>query len=570
MRKLFLVLLTVLTTCFTSAASGALPDWVLPELKKYPTETFLLNIGRSQGTGADAFKAAAAEAQRKVAKHILEKVDLIIRVHADEVTHDMVREHYSAVLEDYCSWRQADPALKLEGFNVRNLSVDLARTDPVTYALVYMPRAELKSIYATHAAKLRNTIQRQLQTAKAFEAALDIEGAVRAYLRTYPLYESLKEAEIIQIGAEYLPNYREAFRRLADAATATDETLWTHRQVIKRVEELDGAVIVTEKDISDAVRSQLSQQEHISRRTVSVHPVIYEDSEMHCPFTQTFTDALAKEFGWVTVGPAREFQPTSPDIAKINRDLPPRFSASCWQDGDEITIRTALRDVNTGEFLASTVVRFLKSQQREPLIYQPRGYTEVQIEKKAFKPGYFRAQRPHSHTETVTPEVITEYPFSPIGGLEIDVWTGEGRGPLSYTADEKVKIFARVNQPAYLRLLYTLADQRRTLLVNNYYIGPAAVGSTVEIGAFLCAAPFGTELLIAAARTEEFPAIRTREVEGYHILVDPDAVSAAQSFRGLKRIPQQGEPEQLGPHPSPEKPSFQQSEARLVLTVNEK
>ena len=570
MRKLFLVLLTVLTMGFTSGASGALPDWILPELKKYPTETFLLNVGRSQEPEPDPFKAAAAEARIKVAKHILEKVDLIIRVHADEVTHDMVREHYGAVLEDYCSWRQADPALKLEGFNVRNLSVDLARTDPVTYALVYIPRDALKSIYANHAAKLRKAIQRQLQTAKTFEAALDIEGAVRAYLRTYPLYEALKEAEIIQIGAEYDPDYGEAFQRLADAATATDEQLWSHRQVIKRVEDLSGTVIVTEKDISEAVRSQLLQQEHIPRRDVSVHPVIYEDSEMNCPFTQTFTDALAKEFGWEPVKPARDFQPTSPDIAKINRDLPRRFSASCWQDGDEITIRAILRDVNTGKFLASAVVRFLESQQREPLIYEPRGYPAVQNEKKAFTPGYFRAQRPHSHTETATPEIITEYPFSPIGGLEIDVWTGEGRGPLSYTAGEKVRIFARVNQPAYLRLLYTLADQRRTLLVDNYYIDASEVGSTVEIGEFLCAAPFGTELLIAAARTEKFPAIRTREVEGYHVLVDPDAVSAAQSFRGLKRIPEQGARKQLGPQPSPEKPSFQQSEARLVLTVREK
>ena len=570
MRKLFLVLLTVLTTSFTSAASGALPDWILPELKKYPTETFLFNVGRSQGTGTDAFKAAAAEAQRKVAKHILEKVDLIIRVNADEVTHDMVREHYSTVLEDYCSWRQADPALKLEGFKVRNLSVDLARTDQVTYALVYIQRDTLKNIYATHVSKLHKAIQQQLQTAKAFEETLDIKGAVRTYLRTYPLYESLKEAEIIQIGVEYHPDYGKAFRQLADAATDTDEKLWAHRQVIKRVEALDGEAIVTQNDILQAVTFQLSQQTYTPSRSVSVHPLIYEDSEMSCPFTQIFTDTLAKEIGWGTVDPARDFKPTPPNIEKINRDLPPRLSSSCWQDGDEITIRTTLRNVNTGEFLASAVVQFSKSQQREPLTYQPRGYTQVQIEKRAFKPGYFRTQRPRNNTGTATPEVLTEHPFSPIGGLEIDVWTGEGRGPLSYTEGETVRIFARVNQPAYLRLLYTLADQRRTLLVDNYYIGPSEVGSTVKIGKFLCDAPFGTELLIAAARTEKFPTIQTREVEGYHVLVDTDAASAAKRFRGLKRMPQPAQREQFGPHPSPEKPSFQQSEAQLVLTVREK
>ena len=162
--------------------------------------------------------------------------------------------------------------------------------------------------------------------------------------------------------------------------------------------------------------------------------MIYEDSEMNCPFTQTFTDTLAQELGWEPVKPARDFKPTPPNIAKINRDLPPRLSSSCWQDGDEITIRAILRDVNTGEFLASAVVRFLKSEQREPLIYEPRGYTAVQIEKKAFPPGYFRTQRSQTDTGTATPEVLIEYPFSPIGGLEIDIWTGEGRGaPILYS-----------------------------------------------------------------------------------------------------------------------------------------
>ena len=572
MRKLFLVLLTVLTTCFTSAASGALPDWILPELKKYPAETFLFNVGRSQGTGTDALKVAAAEAQRKVAKHILEKVDFIIRVNEDEVEHDMVREHYSAVLEDYCSWRQADPALKLENFNVRNLSVDLARTDPYTYALVYIQRDRLKSIYAKHAVKLRENIQRQLQTAKVFEEALDIDNTIRAYLRTYPLYEALKEAEIIQIGAEYPLNYGKAFKRLTDAATDTDEKLWTHRQVIKRVEELQGAVIVTKDDILETINLQLSKQKYTSIGSVSVHPLIYEDSEMNCPFTQEFTSILRKKFGWDTIDAGRVFKKTAPDIDKINRGLPPRLSWTCWQDGDELTIRAILRDVNTGEFLASAVVQFLKSQQREPLTYQPRGYAQVQIEKKAFEPGYFTTERVRSNSGTSTPEVITKHNFVPIDGLTVDVWTDEGYGPLSYTDGDTVKIFARVNQPAYLRLLYTLADQRRTLLVDNHYIGPSEVGSTVDIGEFLCAAPFGTELLIAAARTEEFPTIQTREENGYHILLDQDAESAAKSFRGLKEMPQKVPNEQqlIRPQPNDEQPSFQQSEARLVLTVRAK
>ena len=77
-------------------------------------------------------------------------------------------------------------------------------------------RDELKDIYDQHADRLKEEIQRQLEIARIFETELDVQGAVRTYLRTYPLYESLKEAEIIQIGAEYRPDSRTAFRRLAE------------------------------------------------------------------------------------------------------------------------------------------------------------------------------------------------------------------------------------------------------------------------------------------------------------------------------------------------------------------
>ena len=572
MRKLFFVFFIIFTTTFTSSANGSLPGWILPELRKYPSETYLFEVGKE--TGAEAFKEAAARAHRKLATRILGKITRIIRVNKDELHHDMVREHYSAVLEDYCSWRQVYPALKIKGLSVRNLSVDLARTDQETYAFVYIERDKLKDIYANHASELRQEIKRRLEIAKVFEVNLDIEGAVRAYLRTYPLYEALKEAEILQIGAEYSSNYGDAFGRLAAAATYTSENLWAHRQVIKRVEELTGEVIVTRNDILRAVNSQLSYQILSLSGSVSVHPLIYEDSEMISPFEQEFTSSLGKGLGWITIDMVRDFKPTAPDLDKINRDLPPyRLSPSCWKNGDEITIRATLRNVNTGEFLASSIVRFLKSQQRNTFTYEPSQHDQVQTEQEAFDSRYYTIDtRSPENSETPASEVLVEHQFSPVDGLKVDVWTGKGRGPLYYTDGDKVKIFASVNQPAYLRLLYIFADQRRTLLVNNYYIGPSEIDRTVEIGEFLCAPPFGTERLVVAARTEEFPAIQTREEDGHFFLEDQDAASASQVFRALKPIPKETTTEQqlIGPQQSDDHPRFQQSEAQLVLTTREK
>ena len=571
MRKLFFLLLTVFTTIFIAGASGSVPNWVLFELKKYPLDTYLFDVGMGQNpTKSEAFKEATAEAHKKVANRILEKVVGIIRANRDDLAHDMVEEHYSAVLEDYCASRRENPALTLEGLSVRDLSVDMARTDKETYAFVYIERDELKAIYAKHANKLQEEIQRQLEIARIFEEKLDVQSAIRTYLRTYPLYESLKEAEIIQIAAEYSPDARAAFRELADAATRTSDTLWSHRQVIRHVEELAGEVIVSFDDAFRVIGSQISQQTRPLNGSVAVHPLIYEDSEMPSPLAVAFTRFFQKELKWTVIDWMRDFENTQYDLDHINRDLPRRLSPTCWKNGDEVTIRAILRDVHTGEFLASAVVRCQNPQQR----YKPRGYDRVMVEKEIFKPRYYVAESAQSPTEGAAPGVLIERNVSFIGGLEVDVWTGQGHDHVYYTEGDTVKIFASVNQPAYLRMLYTLADQRRTLLIDNFYIGPSEVNSAVAIGNFRCVPPLGTEFLFVAARTEEFPEIQTLQENGYRFLVNQNAETATQSVRGfpIKRglQPIFDENSEQGIIDDNEQPRFQQSEVQLMLTIMKK
>ena len=412
MRKLFFLLLIVFTMSFTASTNGSVPNWVLFELQRYPLDTYLFHVGMSQNlTRSEAFKEATAEAHKKVAKRILEKVVGIIYTNKDNLAHDMVEEHYSAVLEDYCSQRRENPALTLEGLSVRNLSVDMARTDKETYAFVYIERDELKAIHAQHADRLQAEIQRQLEIARRFEERLDVQSAVETYLRTYPLYESLKEAEIIQIGAEYSPDARTAFKSLAAAATRTSDTFWSHRQVIRHVEDLTQEVIVSFEEACRSINSQLSQQVPSPSGSVAVHPLIYENSEMPSPLAVAFTSFFQRELRWTVIDWMRDFENTQYDLDHINRDFPWRLSPTCWENGDEVTIRAILRDVHTGEFLASAVVRYLKSQQRESRTYKPRGYEGVMVEKETFNPRYYVVEPAQSDIETSTAEVLIERNF---------------------------------------------------------------------------------------------------------------------------------------------------------------
>ena len=76
-------------------------------------------------------------------------------------------------------------------------------------------------LYAKQEQKLHREINRILENAQNAENALDIKAAVMTYLQTYPLYEALKEAEIIQIGAEYALNFNEVLTRLEHSARDT-------------------------------------------------------------------------------------------------------------------------------------------------------------------------------------------------------------------------------------------------------------------------------------------------------------------------------------------------------------
>ena len=187
-------------------------------------------------------------------------------------------------------------------------------------------------------------INRLLQSAKFAEASYEIELAVKKYLQTYPLYEALKEAEIVQVGAEYkyAINAREAFKWLAEAATGNNSGLqMAHRAVMKRVAELHPQTIVSLEDIARAVEFQFSGQRNSTIGKCWIEPVTYEDSEMIPPFAQNFSTELLARLSWPLHLSHCTFLSQLPQIpSPMNQmDMSGRLTSSCWENGDGITIR---------------------------------------------------------------------------------------------------------------------------------------------------------------------------------------------------------------------------------------
>ena len=530
-------LLVCFLILFTITVHAAKPDWIknYGRSEEWPVHIYLVGFGSAWGNGAEPRQIAADNARADVSRNIVTKVKSVIRTSESEIK-GTVSQQYSGVT-------QSETTLQLFGLETETY-VD-SDHNPTTYVLAYVSRAELKRIYTARTSALRAEIRQILVGAEAAENASKIDIAVEKYLSTYPLYEALKEAQIILLVAEHYSNPSDvAFDELGVVTQKLfrepdTPPIPSHTEVVNRVEQLVSESITSVDDIARAVVFQLSKQVLQPEGKVLLAPFTYQDTRMSSHFSRQLLAALEVQLGqiakWKTVDQTRRLRSNfRPRSVQHMRDFAKEagarllLSGTYWENGDPITLRATLRDVATGEVKAGAIVKF--DQGRQTLNFKPQNYKQALIEQHAFAEGEF------------------------ISGLQVEMWTDKGSEHLLYTGGETMRVSVRVNRAAHIRLLYTLADGRRTLLYDNYYIDQSKVNRVVEIPQeFECAPPFGAELMVVVARTEAFPPIQTYESDGYYFLSAKDAGQAARDFRGMKR--------------KQKPPDVQQSEARLVLTT---
>lgn len=131
------------------------------------------------------------------------------------------------------------------------------------------------------------------------------------------------------------------------------------------------------------------------------------------------------------------------------------------------------------------------------------------------------------------------------GGIALDAWTNKGRNEdvLVFEKGEDVQFYFRVDQPAYLRLTYTLASGEKVLLEPSFYIGSHQVNRIVELPyEFEVVPPFGVERLVVTATSDEPEASGTvpKVIDGETYEVFSSAEAIVARTRGLTRRRQEG------------------------------
>jgi TolB-like protein len=295
-------------------------------------------------------------------------------------------------------------------------------------------------------------------------------------------------------------------------------------------------------DVARSVVIQLSKQIGDLSEKLMIVPFTYQDTKMTSSFARYLRSGLENQIGqtaklkWDDFSQKRGFRPKSKqimsDLAKAS-GAQWLLSGTYWEQNEKIKLMATLRDVDTGKILAGADVLFdADILGSAGLSLKPENFQQALIEQNAFTEG----------------EIVS-------GQLQVDVGTNRGDQNLLFTEGEIMKVYVRVNRPAYTRLLYILADGRRTLLYDNHYIDQSKVNHVVEIPEeFECAPPFGAEMLVVIARTQEFELLKTVEVDGYYYLEADSPKEAAAQARGMRKRKKQ---------------EIQQTEAKIIITTME-
>lgn len=478
------------------------PSWFKEPETAFPHSRYLIGVG--VGTGADEaerIQLAEENARSNLIKSIRTQISSEF---IDETTEGSQR------VDVYTQSRVvSNAALEVDG-------IQIARREKgrqTAYALAALSKADGRRHHAVKWARLNQQIGRGFAEAKRYEEAGQIEHALKAYLRLYPLLTSREETQVILLALGDFASA--AFQELDQSEKKTE---WTRMDVDAAVERLTAGDFHTLDDAVAVLAFRLGRQLDAGGR-VLVLPFTYGETRFHSPFSRYLAQALSHKLVDAGLEPVEAVRGFKPKSANHRRERAQQAGAnlvmegSYLEKGDRLKVFALVSEVKTGKKVAAADLELARLLiQNERLDIRPQNYQQALQDAGVFGKG----------------ELIP-------GSLQVEIWTDRGSEHVVLEEDEEVTLAVRANQPCYLQVIYHLANGMRVLLYNNYYIPQAIVNHAAVLpDTFVVSEPFGVEVLQAMASTERFPEVKTRDWEEYPVLVEDLEEYVAQT-RGLKK-----------------------------------
>ncbi len=503
-------------------AFAVVPDWVKKhgESVEHPKEIFLTGFGIAKVSASSGIENAKQFATDIAKREMTEKV----RVSVQNTISTAMQETQEKLLSYFSTVTQSSSQMEIQGMETTIFYDD---DEEYFYVLAFARKDKLISLYGQKAKKMRNTIAEHLSSAERLVQANDVTKALEEYLLCYPLFRELEEAQTI------LSALQTSLPEIGDATAKDEHTILNVRDA---VDKLVQRPMSSDEDIAWYIAYCLKNQMEEKNISVLVTPLTFQDTRMGSAFARYFKNVVQNKIidvaQWNVVEQIENFTPKTRDVVKEFATVSgAKFvvTGTYWEMGDDIKFIISLRDISANRIVGSVEKIVAKNiLDRTNLSLKPENYEQALHERKVFNKD----------------EIIGN-------GLFVEIFTNKGYDNILYEEGERMNVSVRVNMPCYVRLVYHQADSSRILLLKNYYIDESKVNKVVTVpGGWVCAEPFGAEVLQVFARTEQFEELNVIEQDGREYMQD-NLQQFVVATRGMKKV----------------KKETLQAEAILILTT---
>ncbi len=500
-----------------SSSIWAQPDWVSGGgiSVGFPTSTYITGFGICKVTDSVDKIKARAMALEIARGNLAEKVLVTI---SNNITSKK-EESDARVSEYFSNVTQSRSTLHVTGLQEKAPYYD--EDEEQYYALVYAERENLINSYTDNINQLALEIKNKTAAGKKLEQDNNNEAALKEYLSCLSLYSQYDEMAAIR------------------KALSTDAVLMLEESEQKQnIQEFPPSIGGINESIARIVNRPIKTIEDViwyivhcldekighGLKKVMVDPFVYADTRMSGSFSRYCRESLEQSFavklGW--------------DIIKLNQNSIEQtlvlssgqkpdqvcghiVSGSFWEQGDKVVCKARCVSTAENKIIAGVEFSFDKKiLETAGMSLKPQNYQEALIDQKIFAQG----------------EIID-------GGLRVEVMTNKGADNIIFNENDSMRVFLRVNLPCHIRLIYHQADGARVLLLDDLFIDEAKVNKWFNpqgaLGTFICAAPFGAEVLQVNAQTAEFDKLETKHIDDLAVIIG-DLKEAVNSTRGMKKM----------------------------------
>ena len=370
------------------------------------------------------------------------------------------------------------------------------------YAFVHVRKAEL--IKACKASQRENSslLKMKIDEADAYAASGNLEQSLKSYYLCFPIIREIEndEAMLVAIGKESLPEQTENYE------LRVNEAIGNLRK--NRVFSLDDVCLL----MSDGIRQQVAGV--ALEGGLQLGSFTYQDTRTGSEFSARLSACLEQKM--IRQG----FDLKSPASLKNEMSTAENhgfvFSGTYWEEGDNIKIIGNLRNQKTNSIIAG-VEEFLPKKwcADHAVKYLADNFDQALTRQKQF-----------------AEDEISN------GGLIAELWTNHGHENPIFARGDTMRLYIKVSQPCYIRLIYYFSDGARTLLLDSKFIGEDKTGKAIMLSdLFVCDAPFGSETIQMIAQSGPFKPLTLKLENGYKMILD-DVGSILANVRGMKAISQ--------------------------------